>query len=307
MIYQAQLHPRHYRGFSHICLAVFCALFFAMPLCAEEGLKTAGEAGQGSDFHVGFAAGYGQRSNPLVDGDDIDIYWLADIAWYGEQWFFDNGDIGYSYYDNEHLTLSIIGSLNSDRVFFSHLNDGFLSAGRTSLKDTPAPPESELQTAISELSREQQAALIDSPDRDYAFELGLELLTDGDWGFLQAQFNSDVSGVHNGHELWVKYGYDWYKRRWQVQPSVALSWKSAELNDYYFGVRIEESTLFLPTYTTGSGINYSFKLSVRYLIDEHFSLVSTAEYERMNSAASDSPFIYDDHITSFFAGILYHF
>ena len=64
-------------------------------------------------WHFNVALGYGQRSNPLVDGDDIDIYWLADLAWYGQRWFFDNGDIGFTIYDDEHFSLNAIGSLNS--------------------------------------------------------------------------------------------------------------------------------------------------------------------------------------------------
>lgn len=301
----------YYRCYCYGCLRCIFAivsgmLIFVAPLCAEETPQKTDPAQQYGDIHIGFAAGYGQRSNPLVDGDDIDIYWVADLSWYGKRWFFDNGDIGYSYYENKHMTLSFIGSLNSDRVFFSHLNDGFLGIERSAVADVDDEPLPS-QVAVSELSREQQAALIDSPDRDYAFEIGMELLADGAWGFIQTQFNSDISSVHNGHELWVKYGYDWYKRRWHIQPSIAVSWKSAEFNNYYFGVRTQESSRYLPTYETGSGLNYSFKLSVQYIIDEHFSLISTLEFEKLNSGASDSPFIFDDHITSFFTGVFYRF
>lgn len=258
------------------------------------------------NWQFSVALGYGQRSNPLVDGDDIDIYWLADIAWYGKRWFFDNGDIGFTIYEGDRFSLNAIGSVNSDRVFFSHLNDGFLPL--ESLNGlNPVLVEDPQRVPDADLSREELAALIDSPDRDYAFELGFEFLSDGEWGFLQAQFNSDVSSVHNGHEFWLTYGYDWFPGRWHVQPSVGASWKSAEFNNYYFGVREEESSLFLPQYRTGSGVNYSSKLTLSYLLDEQWKFVLMAEYEKLNNGATNSPFIFEDSIKTYFAGVYYRF
>ncbi|MGI9287116.1 MAG: MipA/OmpV family protein [Pseudomonadales bacterium] len=251
------------------------------------------------------ALGYGQRSNPLVDGDDIDIYWLVDLAWYGERWFFDNGDIGFTIYEGEHFSLNAIGSLNSDRVFFSHLNDGFLGVQVVNQSGFTGEGQSAAEDVFS---REELAALIDSPDRDYAFEMGFEFLSNGNWGFLQAQFNSDVSSVHNGHEFWLTYGYDWFLGRWHAQPSIGVSWKSAEFNNYYFGVREEESIPFLlPPYRTGSGVNYSGKLALSYLLTENWKFVMMAEREKLNDGATDSPFIFEDSITTYFAGVYYRF
>ena len=277
----------------------------ALLLAALMLLTTTASAEERSwQFNV--ALGYGQRSNPLVDGDNIDIYWLADLAWYGRRWFFDNGDIGFTLYEGDYFTLNAVGSLNSDRVFFSHLNDGFIS-GQT-LSDFASTSSDDLRPVLeTDLSRQELAALIDSPDRDYAFEMGVEFLSDGAWGFLQAQFNSDVSGVHNGHEFWLRYGYDVYYSRWHLQPSVGVSWKSAEFNNYYFGVRANESSKFLPPYQAGSGVNYSSKLSLSYLLTENWQLVTTAEYEKLNHDAVASPFIFEDSITTYFAGVYYRF
>ncbi len=282
------------------------AVVAAMLMATLMLLTTTACAAEQRSWQLNVALGYGQRSNPLVDGDNIDIYWLADLAWYGRRWFFDNGDIGFTVYEGEHVTLNAVGSLNSDRVFFSHLNDGLISVQL--LNDFASVSSQEVQPVRdADLSRQQLAALIDSPDRDYAFEMGIELLSDGAWGFLQAQFNSDVSGVHNGHELWLKYGYDGFYGRWHLQPSIGVSWKSAEYNNYYFGVRPNESSKFLPTYRAGSGVNYSAKLSLSYLLTEHWQLVTTAEFEKLSHDAVASPFVFEDSITTYFAGVYYRF
>ena len=60
-------------------------------LClAEEETEEATE----SRWRLGAAFGYGVRSNPLVQSDDIPIIVDLDIAWFGDRWFFDNGDLG---------------------------------------------------------------------------------------------------------------------------------------------------------------------------------------------------------------------
>lgn len=278
----------------------------ALLLAALTLLTMTAYASSERSWQFNVALGYGQRSNPLIDGDDIDIYWLADLAWYGRRWFFDNGDIGFTLYEGDHITVNAVGSLNSDRVFFSHLNDGFISVQL--LNDFASLSDEDVQPVLdTKLSRRELAALIDSPDRDYAFEMGVEFLSDGSWGFLQAQFNSDVSGVHNGHEFWLRYGYDGYYGRWQVQPSVGVSWKSAEYNNYYFGVRSEESSKYLPVYRAGSGVNYSAKMSFGYLLTEHWRLVATAEYETLNDDTVASPFVFEDSVTTYFAGVYYRF
>ena len=72
-------------------------------LClAEEETEEATE----SRWRLGAALGYGVRSNPLVQSDDIPIIVDLDIAWFGDRWFFDNGDLGLTVADNDAMTAS---------------------------------------------------------------------------------------------------------------------------------------------------------------------------------------------------------
>src|SRR3954470_11663654 len=47
-------------------------------------------------WRLGAAFGYGERTNPLIQSDDIPVIVDVDIAWFGKRWFFDNGDLGYT-------------------------------------------------------------------------------------------------------------------------------------------------------------------------------------------------------------------
>ncbi len=50
-------------------------------------------------WRLGAAVGYGERSNPLIQSEDIPVLIDLDIAWFGKRWFFDNGDVGVTLFD----------------------------------------------------------------------------------------------------------------------------------------------------------------------------------------------------------------
>src|SRR6186997_47796 len=61
-----------------------------------------------SHWRLGAAFGYGQRTNPLIQSEDIPVLVDLDIAWFGKRWFFDNFDLGYELFDREHITTNIV-------------------------------------------------------------------------------------------------------------------------------------------------------------------------------------------------------
>ena len=235
--------------------------------------------------------GYGERSNPLINSDDFTIVVDVDIAWFGERFFFDNGDVGLTLFDQESFTLNLIGRFNSDRVFFGKINSQFISVG-----DVGAEPGGPLSVVS-----------VPVPDRDYAIEAGIELLTDGNWGYLQTAFHHDVSGVHNGYELYVNYGYGFRNQRWFFEPSFGLSWKSEKLNDYFWGVRESEATPQFDAYRADAGLNTHIRILTSYQLSKHVAIFTVAEYERLNSEAASSTIVKDDHVLGLYAGFSYRF
>ncbi len=241
-----------------------------------------------SRWRLGAALGYGVRANPLIQSDDIPIVVDIDVAWFGDRWFFDNGDLGFTFADNAALTASVVARVNSDRVFFSKTDTKFIAF------DLAGEPLTE-------------AAEVNVPGRDYAVELGLELLKDGDWGLLQAGAFHDVSATHDGYEIYVDYSYGWRKQRWYLEPTVGAKYKSASLNDYYWGVRDDEASLLLPAYEAGSGINLRGRVALRYTLTREWSFSLVTEYEKLNSEATDSPLVDDDGVFAYFAGFAFRF
>ena len=241
-----------------------------------------------SPWRLGVAMGYGERSNPLLNSDDLPIVLDLDIAYFGKHFFFDNGDLGLTFTDNELVTASVMARIRSDQVFFGRTNTRFINIGSTGQAlETPAE--------------------VTVPDRDYAAEAGVELLSDGRWGMLQVNAFHDVSGTHNGYELDLDYGIGFRARRWYLRPSVGASYKSAELNDYYWGVRPSEANEVLPAYEAGAGINVRARLSANYYFSRSWLLTLSAEYERLNDEAAGSPIVTDQAVLGYFAGFGYRF
>ena len=256
--------------------------------------STADGAGSGplaqseSNWQLGVALGYGLRTNPLAQSDDIPIVIDIDIAWFGEHFFFDNGDIGLTFVDNEWMTTSIIARVNSDRVFFGKTDTEIVTVG---LAGAPLAVPTELVI----------------PDRDYAVEAGVEVLADGRWGQFQFAAHHDVSGTHDGYEVDLNYGIGFRSQRWYLEPSFGVTYKSAAMNDYYWGVRVSESNEPLPAYAAGAGLNSHAKLLFSYQINESWAFTLAGEFERLNDEAAASPIVVDRNVFGYFAGFGYRF
>ena len=265
-------------------LALLLVAFDATLCLAEE---ETGEATE-SRWRLGAALGYGVRSNPLVQSDDIPIIVDLDIAWFGDRWFFDNGDLGLTVADNHTMTASLVARINSDRVFFGNTDSRFVAV------DLAGMPLA-------------QAVEFEVPDRDYAVELGVEMLTDGSWGALQFSAFHDVSGTHDGFELYANYSYGWRRQRLYIEPSIGASYKSSDLNNYYWGVTDVEAGVVVAPYEAEAGLNWNTRLMVGYQLSRNWGLSLVAEYERINDEAAGSPIVKERDVLGYFAGVAYRF
>jgi outer membrane protein len=265
-------------------MVLLALLLVALPAVAQQ----AAEAEKESRWRLGAAFGYGERSNPLVQSDDIPIVVDLDIAWFGDRWFFDNGDLGFTIADNSALTASIVARVNSDRVFFGKTDKRFVNV------DLAGMPLAEV-------------AEFKPPERDYAVELGIELLTDGDWGALQFTAFHDISGTHGGFELFTDYSYGWRKQRLYIEPSLGASYKSDKLNNYYWGVTADEAGIVAYPYEASAGLNWHARFMIGYQLSRHWSVSLVAQYERLNDDAAASPIVEEGALLGWFAGLSWRF
>jgi outer membrane protein len=241
-----------------------------------------------SPWRLGVALGYGERSNPLIQSRDIPVAVDLDIAWFGKRFFFDNGDLGLTFMNRPAGTASFVVRANSDRVFFSRTSTRFVSVSVTGAPlSAPAP--------------------LKPPKRRYAIETGVEYLLDGRWGRMSLAGFQDVSSVHNGFGADLEYGYAIQGRRWTLEPSILLRYKSGELNDYYWGVRAGEASAALPAYDAGEGLNWQLGVRSSYYFSRRLRFVATFNYERLNADAAHSPLVEQRAVRAYFGGFAYSF
>ena len=252
-------------------------------------------------WRLGLALGYGKRTNPLIQSDDIPVLVDVDIAWFGKRWFFDNGDVGFTALDNRFFTANLMARVNSDRAFFSKTNTKYVTlAYSTGGNLTPAynPTTGLVNT---------EPAPVKPPKRDYAIEAGIEMLFGGDWGNATLRGFRDVSGTHEGYEISADYAYRWTHGRLSISPSAGVSYKSAKLSDYYWGVHPGEATFLLPAYRPDGGLGWEAGLRTSYYLTKQVRLALSANYERLQWDIAQSPLVKRDYVLGYFAGFGWQF
>jgi outer membrane protein len=145
------------------------------------------------------------------------------------------------------------------------------------------------------------------PDRDYAIEMGLEVLMDGEWGQATLRGFHDVSHTHEGFELSAEYSYRWTAGRLSVSPSLGLAYKSDKLSDYYWGITPKESGSTLTAYQADGGLDWIVGLRSSYYLTKSTRLAISADYERLHDSVAMSPIVAEDHVIGYFAGVAWEF
>jgi outer membrane protein len=317
----------------------YSTLLLAEPLLSveeEAEIQQAIDAYDERSWELGLAAGYGVRTNPLVDAGNIPMYGMINIAWFGEQFFFDNGDIGFTVYETDKLSINLMAHVNNERGMFEWLNNSRLGVQLASISAFPSgvvdesidpdsdpefdPELDEIDPEFAEIEGVPKSGghdfpignidfleAIETTKRSLSADGGVEMIYEDDWGDIQLQILSDISFTHKGFEVWASYAYPWQSGNWKVTPSVGLNWKSHNLLDYYYGVRPEEANFARPAYEASSGFNSFARLSISYRMTDHWGIVGVAEYEALSRSIRRSPFVDRQGIETLFIGIMYNF
>ncbi|MGL4318259.1 MAG: MipA/OmpV family protein [Pseudomonas sp.] len=131
-------------------------------------------------------------------------------------------------------------------------------------------------------------------DRDDGADLGLHTTWKGTLGELQGTAKGDVSGASDGYELSLEYGYPVALAGATVTPSVALSYLSGGLADYYYGTLRDEESRGVARYRPGRAVVPSLTLSVSQPLGERWMLNGEASYQMLPDRLRDSPLLEGD-------------
>ena len=265
-----------------------------------------------SSWQLGIALGVGVKTNPLVDGDDIPLVLLPDIAWYAEKAYFDNGELGYQWLSQQKFSFETFINLEREGAYFRFLQPAnFLvpSNGSTNSVAPDKPDSSDIVDSPDNeiINTERSFSIDDVASRKWAINGGIRghyFLSNGEW---QLSFQQDISNVHQGQQAGVQYKHRWLWHDFRFGISLGVDWKSARLIDYYYGVSVRDTELKELHFKGEAGWQPYISLQAQQPINENWSWLANIGYRRLPQSLTGSPLVEKNNILNAFLGVAYRF
>ena len=257
------------------------------------------------EWSFGVAVGLGLRSNPIRDGDDIPLIFLPSFSYYGERFFIDNLDVGYTIADSSNWMLNLLATPSYDRVFFERWDIGNFFIDFSGSSPTAAEPPPNLGSGFEDNEQVTDLIADELKDRDFTLLGGLEFSVDLFGGQFQASYLQDLNNVHSGQEARLAFSSPVSSNGWQ--GTLGLTWKSKELTDYYYGLDPEEVVDDRALYQAGSSINPFLRINWQQQGNQESYWRLGLEYQKLDAEISDSPLVDKDYVLTFFVGKQFNF
>jgi len=256
-------------------------LLLILGLCRVAAADSACEAPSSECTPVGewdftLSLGAGTRTNPVANNSDIPLVLVPQISYYGKRVFLENLELGFTLHEGPTHTFNFIATPGYDRVFFVR-NDPqniFIPFGAF------GPTTVQLRVA----------------ERHTTYLAGLEWMVYAGKFVGQLDALYEVTGRHQGAELRAAVARGFTLGRGELSASTGLTWKSAEIVDYYYGVE--------GAYLPDSALNPFVKLEYGLPLSDRWRFRVFAHYEQLDDQITESPLVSDDEVVTAFAGFV---
>jgi outer membrane protein len=232
------------------------------------------------DLQLSLSFGYGTRTNPVVGRDDIPLFVIPYVSYYGKRFFLESLEPGFTVYESDAHTFNLIATPGFDRVFFS----------KHDLQNVVVPFAAGPPSLVAQV--EDQTISVGHPHTTY--------LAGPEWLFRHRNFIGQVSalyevtGRHKGYEARAAVSAPLIQSKQSLAINAGLTWKSAASVDYYYGVP--------DVYRADAALNPFIKLSYALPLSERWTLTAFVHYEYLDDAIVDSPIVTDREVVTAFAG-----
>lgn len=208
-------------------------------------------------------------------GYDTDVLPVPVINWEGKKFHFRGGSVGYTLFDNDSTSVSLLAS-----PYFM----------RFKRKDTD-------DVQLRQLSNRSMSAMA-----------GVAVRHTAPWGVLQGNVQAEVSGHGGGLAADAKYSYPIPTGRVVLVPGVGAQYASSSLNDYYFGISaVEAQRSGLAEYRAGSGVSPYMDVSAVMPLGPRWTATASLRRTLLSNAVKDSPMTSRSHMDSALLALSYGF
>ena len=158
---------------------------------------------------------------------------------------------------------------------------------------------------IGDTERGDSKLLKDMKDLDMAITANVGLSYSQEWGKISFTAAHDISNKHDGYNLGAEYSYRYVVGDWFVEPSVAVTYASEEIVNYYYGVSKSEVTVARPLYQGSEAVNLELGLAAGYVINKNNLIMAFAKIKYFDDEINDSPIVDDNKSVGF--GLAYRY
>ncbi|MGI2183111.1 MipA/OmpV family protein [Shewanella oncorhynchi] len=276
-------------------LSILPAIGMAKEACAPEN-----QCIEMNNWDLGIAIGWGQKSNPLRDFDDIPLFFIPTVAYYGEHWFFDNGNLGYTLAEQESFTINLVTSYSLDRAYFYQWDPSNIFLNRGTQVEAKAINSMTLST-------EPEPEFNSLETRNFTLLGGAEAFIYTRLGIIRLAYTHDMFNVHQGSEAQIKWTYGWDYDRFIFEFALVFDWKSQDVVDYYYSVRPSENAYWSERYQAKSGWDKGAEMTARYILTDNWDLLLAVRYTLIADEIAASPLLDQDYSSTYFIGAAYRF
>lgn len=290
-----QGHQLSGRGRLGRIAALGCLLCSATVTAVEnkvmpEAAQTRTETGH---WQFAVAVGYGELENPLARQKNPSSVLLPSWHYYGEKFYLDNFNLGYSLLETRDLEIDLQTRLNEDGLLFELNGLSRLFAtdlfNRMPFRNDRTPPVYEnIQRHVSYLGGVQ----LNFPTTVATVSVG--------------HFH-DISSIHDGAETVLRvnrvFSFD------AVRVGVEAGWtrKNQALVDYYYKLTPSELGYLTVRQYTRATQNYHVRLVLNVPLNPDWYWLLTAEHNWLGQGIRRSFLVNKDQYSAGFVGIGYDF
>jgi len=234
-------------------------------------------------WNFNISLGAGVRTDPVLHESAVPLVVIPQFSYYGKRVFIEDLDLGFTLRESDASTLSLIATPGYDRVFFDRGDpQNFFVSGFPGTVYDAGP---------------QKSVPRRTPDWTY--------LAGPEWTFAihsiagQLDVLHEITARNHGNEIRAALGIPLIESTGSLSVNVGLTWKSAAIVSYYYGVP--------GVYAGGSALDPFIKLGYTRPLSSKWRLTALAQYEHLASAIADSPSVNAGYVLTIFAGATYAF
>ena len=155
--------------------------------------------------------------------------------------------------------------------------------------------------------RNDDAMLAGMEDRGTSLDGSINLLWRTPVVNIGLNYYHDLLNVSDGSSVTLRLSHNFLLGpKFRVTPSAGWEWQSAELVDYYYGVRTSEALPSRPAYQGRGTVNMSLGVNGAYQMSREWSLLGGLHNTRLGDGIADSPIVPHRSTNLLFFGAGWH-